>query len=61
MRMIDHSQPPTLVPPPNIVDAVANELITLTQILTEEMATVSNHDDDETDEPNPLPLNYEND
>jgi len=61
MRMIDLSQPPTSVPPPNIVDAMASELITLTQILIEEMATFSNHDDDEADEPNPLPLNYEND
>jgi hypothetical protein len=45
--------------PPNIVDVMVGELITPTQILIEEMATIFDHDDDEVNELDPLPLDYE--
>jgi hypothetical protein len=61
LRMIDYSQLTTLVPPLNIVDVMAGELITLAQILSKKMAIVFYHDDDEADEPNSFPLDYESD
>jgi hypothetical protein len=59
LRMIDHSQLTTLVPPLNIGGVMVGE--TLAQILSKKMAIVFYHDDDEANEPNSFPLDYESD
>jgi hypothetical protein len=59
LRMIDHSQANvTPIPLPN-VDVLVGQLITSTQVLVEEMAIASEHDNDEINEQEPLSSKFE--